>query len=536
MDDKSKDSTSFKAIIINNEQSLSEEQKKVLSIVLDRTSKKNVFVTGPGGTGKSFLIRQLIESLKDLKREDGSEIIFAITASTGQAASQIGGITLHSWSGVGIANEGVNELYNRVSKRKDAIFNWRTTDVLIIDEISMIHYSLLEKLDALGRMIRSVNKPFGGIQLVLVGDFFQLPPVVIDSKDTGTVSSHLRYCFQSPIWNKIVDESIVLSKVFRQKDQKFIEMLARIRKGNHTSDDLDNLRYRHNFSFSNSDGIALTRIFSINKKVDATNEQELRKLNGETKRYDSYTWLENGSGVDKSTMAFLYRELDNHSTLPKFLELKVGAQVIHLVNDSETKIPNGMRGIVVGFQVVTNVDGTSEELPVVRFKNNQRVTIKRKIVKYPPLSSTNSKGRGRATAAMKQIPLKLSWAVTVHKIQGSTLERTEIDMSNMFEYHQAYVALSRCTTLSEMRIINFRSDAIKVDQEVINFYNTIEKGEKYFFHVSSPTNVISIKSSKGEIIEIYDGEEENNYSYKKKVIKPIQKASQINTLDNIIKG
>ena len=393
---------------------------------------KNIFITGPAGTGKSEIIKLFYNIYKYSKK-------IAICSTTGISAILIGGSTLHSYLGIGVGRGSVHHLYTKIKKNPFNLKKWKELEVLIIDEISMLSPELFDKLEEIARKIRKNNKPFGGIQLVLTGDFLQLP--CIDSN---------KFCFESESWKKCISLIINLTKIIRQDDNKFKECLNNIRIGNITENIIDTLKSRINFKLSNKDGIKPTILMSLNRNVDKINKKEIDKLNTDIYEYD----LELTSS--HNLPEYIKEKIVNNCIAQKTLQICVGAQVMLLCNlDLENKLANGSRGIVIDF---------IDDLPLVKFLNGEQ-----RIIDYYSwkIEENNKK------TIIEQIPLKLAYAISIHKSQGCSLDFVKLDLSNVFEYGQSYVALSRVKSLEGLSIKNIDFDRIIVNPVAKEFYDSL---------------------------------------------------------------
>ncbi|XP_014371253.2 ATP-dependent DNA helicase PIF1 [Papilio machaon] len=408
---------------------LNSEQQRVLEACL---SGKNIFFTGSAGTGKSFLLKRIVTALPP--------DVTVATASTGVAACHIGGTTLHAFAGIGDGSGSLENLCQKATKLPLVAQKWRKCKHLIIDEISMVDGAFFEKLEAVARYVRKNDKPFGGIQLILCGDFLQLPPVVDKSKNAK------KFCFQSPCWDKCIELCFELKEIHRQTDQEFITILNSIRIGRVTMEISDRLLGTAKQKIE-SDGILATRLCSHTNDSKMINNSKLRDLSGEEKIFAS-------QDSDNAT-----NMLDNQTIAPSKLVLKIGAQVMLLKNiNVNAGLVNGARGVVVRFD---------EGLPVVRFKNKKEYTARaeRWYVK-------NSSG---TLLCRKQIPLNLAWAFSIHKSQGLTLDCVEMSLSKIFEAGQAYVALSRAQSLDTLRVLDFDSRHVWADPNVLEFYQRFRR-------------------------------------------------------------
>lgn len=434
-------------------------------------SGKSIFLTGPGGTGKSFLIGKLFESSRST----------ALTAMTGCAALLLHpkAKTLHSWAGIGLGTDVVPLLVSKIKKSRKAVMRWMKTDTLVIDEISMMTPELFEKLDEVGRKIRKNDVlPFGGLQIILVGDFFQLPPV---SKGEDT-----HFVFESPLWKKLGLATHELTEIVRQKDPVFQEVLNQARRGELTKPSLRILRKRMDLDYKSLE-IQPTMLFTRRVEVDQINMRELKKLFtlGACERhiYKATTAFSpvaqtQGLHIDSPEVVREIQILDNNASYSPELTLAVGAQVMLITNlNPEAGLVNGSRGVVVGFrrqeaEADAGAEGkasapakrqTDELLPLVQFKSGDR-----RVIDYKDWEATLPGIKRR------QIPLKLAYAVTIHKAQGATLDCALIDVGDRtFECGQAYVALSRVKDLDSLYIHDLDAEAFRAHPKVKEFYSVV---------------------------------------------------------------
>ena len=422
---------------------LDEKQQKVINYC---KKGKNIFVTGPGGTGKSFLIKELLKYFIS----EGKKI--AVCALTGVSAELLGcnAKTIHSWSGTGILKGDLEKIIDNIYKReKDK--KWLSTDVLIVDEVSMMNKKLFESLDEIGKLIRKINKPFGDIQLIFLGDFYQLPPVG-DDHDMDTY----KFCFESDLWKKTFHKTIVLTKIYRQKDKIFSKILNSVRKGVISHEDFDILSKRINKKCDKDIPIIAPKKRFVNR----VNEDRLDSLQGDILSYEfSYVRTED---YDYDTDPEIEQCAKNSllADINQIIHLKIGAKVMctcNLITEGEYQIVNGSQGIVIGL---------SGELPIVSFNNGLT-----QIMDYQLTMSDEVEGLG-----IKQIPLMLSWAITIHKSQGITLDSAIIDIgSGIFRAGQAYVALSRVKCLEGLILKDINAQKIWANQKVKEFYENINE-------------------------------------------------------------
>ena len=429
---------------------LTDEQRKAYDVV---EQGKSIFLTGPGGTGKSFLLKTMYELIPD---RTGKHV--AVTALTGCAALLIGRFakTLHSWAGIGLGRESATVLAVKIRNSGKTLRRWLSTDILIIDEVSMLTPELLEKLDAVAKLLRRNTAPMGGLQIVFVGDFYQLPPVVKE----GDVS----FVFESPLWQTIVQGTARLTKILRQDDPVFHKILEEARNGSLSEESLRILESRKDRSWQTLD-IKPTLLFTRRAEVDMVNDTNLKALQGEKVPFYAETVfnpIDNTIGLTKKSpqVQRVVEKMDKDGPYMPELILKKGAQVMLLSNlNAEEGLVNGTRGVVIGFE------GTDESrTPVVQFRTGTPQPVG-KVTWY----SNELEGVGR-----KQIPLKLAYAITVHKAQGATLDCALIDIgTSTFECGQAYVALSRVKNLESLYIWDVEPTAFRAHPKVLKFYNEL---------------------------------------------------------------
>jgi ATP-dependent DNA helicase PIF1 len=389
--------------------------------------RKNVLLTGAGGTGKSFVLKHVIKWCRE------QAIEHAVTASTGCAAYLISGRTIHSYLGIGLADKPASDIASYVLSRKPFIANkLRKLDLLIVDEISMINDQLLEKIDEYLRIIRKCNDPFGGIQLVLCGDFAQLPP------------TNGRFCFKSPIWKKSQIEIVVLQEMMRQTDDlRFQKILSDLRWGICTKETLAILEGLKNTEFDTNNGIVPTILYSKNINVDDINEKQYTKLVDDGAKQEAYPTKYSPLGKMWATSI----------KVPEKVMVCAGAQVVLTWNLSQDEgLINGSRGVVVS---------VSKLGPVVRFVNGME-----RLIEYVSIHQEDDKN-----LQISFMPIRLAYALTIHKSQGMTLDAVVLDLGkSIFEYGQAYTALSRTRRLENIKITDVRASSFKTHADVHNFY------------------------------------------------------------------
>lgn len=499
------------SIVLN----LTKEQQYVIDLVVQK--KQNVFYTGSAGTGKSVILSNIVGQLQKLY---GKEAV-AITASTGLAAATIGGITLHKWSHAGIGAKSADLLARQISKRRDATMTWRNTKVLIIDEISMIDGRFLTKLEYIARVVRKNDRPFGGIQLVFTGDFFQLPPVSSSMQSNASGEGQAIFCFESETWKRCIQKTILLTKVFRQQDNELIDILNCIRFGDIEKGMATSIRKLER-KVEYNDGIMPTEIYATRREVEVSNKRQLSDLPGDEHKFvaDDLVTKSKAALLDQAVMA------------EKELVLKEDAQVMMLKNKPDVEIFNGTLGKVLFFttqrlatkfidmfqyidndvindmRLVSKAIGNRriKELPSfvqeLRKRDARHYGKLEEMVNYAMNETLHepsypfvrwSIGRdkhhhelvvpeafpvdlpGEPTAMQRtQLPIMLCWALSIHKAQGQTIPRLKVDLKNIFEAGQVYVALSRAVSKDCLQVTNFQPGKIRSNGKVKEFYKGLE--------------------------------------------------------------
>jgi ATP-dependent DNA helicase PIF1 len=428
----------------------------------------NIFITGPGGSGKSALIRLINDhAFKHFKG-------IYVTAMTGCAAVLLNckAKTLHSWAGIGLGNGTIEQLVTKIKKNKFAKALWKSTDILVVDEVSMLSLKLFNVLNAIGKAVRNNPNPFGGIQLVFSGDFFQLPPVG-DKDETDTQ----RFCFESDDWNAVFRPQcqIQLIKIFRQTDEIYSTILNQIREGKIRRKSNDLILQYVGRPFAANLVAEPTKLFPTRVKVENINNTKMSALQSDEKEFKikylkdlEMTRAERVTRCDY-TDKDIQMELEflaNNLICEKEMKLKVGAQVMSIINiqsDRGLDVCNGSQGIITGFCAVSGC-------PQVKFNNGIEMIMTRNI-----WQSDKIPGIG-----VSQVPLILAWALTIHKSQGATLDAAEIDVgSGIFECGQTYVALSRVKSLDGLYLTSFDASKIRINRKVKEFYDnlTLNQGE-----------------------------------------------------------
>lgn len=398
------------------------DQAVALEVLL---SGESAFVTGPAGAGKTFLLNQFIK----LSKYEGKYV--SVTATTGLAATHLGGTTIHSWSGIGITDELPERFLDHMAKGRREIIE--KTDILIIDEISMLHDYRLDMVDEVCRVVRGRDEPFGGIQVVMSGDFFQLPPVNrAGSREGGFVVN-------GKAWRDLDPVVIYLTSQYRQDEgDALLDILTSLRTGDLRRHHAETLLGRT--EVEPPVDLVLTELHTTNIDVDRINERQLAKLEGDELIYQQHT-----------TGAANYVESLQRSVLaPPVLTLKQGALVMSIKNDLNRRYANGSIGTVVDFEPGT-------DYPVVEFRSGKTVTMQ------PDTWELRDGEKKRAS--ISQVPLRLAWAITVHKSQGMTLDAAQIDLRKAFVPGMGYVALSRVKNVSNLYLTGINRMALQMSED-----------------------------------------------------------------------
>lgn len=396
-------------------------QALALEIML---SGESVLLTGPAGAGKTYVLNQFIR----LSKAEGKHV--SVTATTGLAATHLGGTTIHAWAGIGVLDELPHGFAEHISKgRRDIITK---TDVLIIDEISMLHDYRLDMVDMACRLIREKpDVPFGGIQIIMSGDFFQLPPINRNDSRDG------RFVVFSNAWQQLNPTICYLEEQFRQDDEHLLNILNAMRAGDIRRHHAEMLLERGEYEPPES---GVTELHTTNIDVDKINRAKLDALDG-----DEYTYTQSTTGS-----ANYIENLQRSVLAPAELRLKQGAFVMAVKNATDRKYANGSLGVVTGFDVLTSY-------PIVEFHNGRVINM------MPDTWELRDGDKKRAS--ITQIPIRLAWAITVHKSQGMTLDAARIDLSKAFVEGMGYVALSRVKNLNNLYLAGLNRMALKVSED-----------------------------------------------------------------------
>lgn len=420
-------------------------QTLALEIML---SGESVLLTGPAGAGKTYVLNQFIK----LAKHEGKHV--SVTATTGLAGTHLGGTTIHSWSGIGVGDSLPSGFAEHMAKGRREIIE--KTDVLIIDEISMLHDFRLDMVDEVCRIVRKEpDLPFGGIQIIMSGDFFQLPPINRGDSRAGS------FVVNSDVWQELDPVICYLEEQHRQDDETLIGILNAIRAGDVRRHHAETLLART--EVFPDDFELLTELHTVNVDVDKMNAAKLAEIEG-----DEISYEQSSTGSDS------YVEGLQRSVLaPKVLNLKLGALVMAVKNSPERKYVNGSIGTVVAFEPHT-------EYPIVAFQNGKEVTMS------PDTWELRDGDKKRAS--ITQIPLRLAWAITVHKSQGMTLDAARIDLRKAFVEGMGYVALSRVKNVNNLYLTGINQMALRVSPEAqhidVHLRDKASQAAKQFAHLA----------------------------------------------------
>lgn len=409
---------------------------------------ENVFLTGSAGAGKTYTLNQYINYLKARK------VPVAITASTGIAATHMNGMTIHTWAGIGIKDFLSDADLKNMKERKYLKEHLENAQVLIIDEISMLHAKQLNLVNQVLKYFKDSDEAFGGIQVIVAGDFFQLPPVGKNDERNRD-----KFCFMSDAWVEAKFRVCYLTEQHRQGDDYLNDILNAIRAQNIEQAHIQALEQTRRQDI----GDTFTRLYTHNMDVDNINFKHLNEIETESKQFDAVC-----DGNEK-----LIETLKSSVRAPEILNLKKHAKVMFVKNNFDMGYINGSLGEVIGFEE----DDDHGILPKVKLTDGTVLLVE-------PETWSVDNDAGKTIASFQQIPLRLAWAITIHKSQGMTLEAAEINLSHTFEKGQGYVALSRLKSLSGLRLLGFNSQALELDSLAIKadrrFQELSEEAETHY--------------------------------------------------------
>lgn len=394
----------------------------------------NVFLTGEAGSGKTFVLKKFI---KEMKKEHAK---IAITASTGIAATHLGGVTIHSWSGIGIKDSIDNRQIKKLAENSSFVSNITDSDILIIDEVSMLDGVRLDMVNLITQTIRKSLAPFGGLQVVLCGDFFQLPPI--------SRSREKDFVFNSDAWQDGNFAICYLEEQHRQNDDSLLEILTAIRNNQVDEYHTEKLMSQLIEPEERNEPSNHTILYTHNVDVDKINQQRLAQIDEAEVIYQMKT-----KGNKNSAQAMI-----RGCMAPEKLYLKKGAEVMFVANNFSGRYVNGTRGTIIGFD---------DDKPIVRTHNdNKKILVDEHTWKL--------ENDGEVVSEITQLPLRLAWAITIHKSQGMSLDNAEIDLSRAFEPGMGYVALSRLKSLKGLRLKGINRISMMVNPEVLEYDKTLK--------------------------------------------------------------
>lgn len=459
------------------------------------TMGKNVFLTGPAGSGKTHVLRTYITWL----RERGVQP--AITASTGIAATHIGGQTIHSFSGIGIKDSLSAYDLDRMTQNEKMVKRMQKTHVLIIDEVSMLSAQVLSMVNNAIQALLQSHEPFGGMQVILCGDFFQLPPIVRGS-------TNILFAFESDVWNSLSLHACYLTEQHRQDDTKLLSLLDNIRNNTVTHEQKTALRKR----ITQTPPEDTPHLYTHNVDVDALNNTALEKLAGDPRFFTMTT-----SGSKRRIEVFKRGLL-----VPEKLALKKGAVVMFVKNDPQGAYANGTLGKVTGYK---------NRYPVVKTYTGKSITVE-------PVTWSITENE-KTKAEITQIPLRLAWAITIHKSQGVTLDTAYIDLSKTFVEGQGYVALSRVRKMNGLFLKGLNDHVYAQHPKVARADAVFKAGSKKLVRRLSITDTPRIDAVKKEFLQRIGGlpprplkkiQEEAQESTYEKTCKLVKKKKTIETI------
>jgi ATP-dependent DNA helicase PIF1 len=487
---------------------LSDEQAQALNCIREG---RNVFVTGVAGTGKSLVLKKALEYIENNYENDE----YVAVAPTGSTAIALEGQTMHSFAGIGVPK--IYTDFSKTKSNKKTAKKWKSLKILVLDEVSMVSGEFFDSLSVIVSDIRNDPRPFGGIQLVVCGDFLQLSPIAPRRGEVEQMTLALQekegldnpqdardwlflnrgFCFQSLAWNESNFDFVELQHVFRQSNRDFVRILQDIRIGNVNDETVRYLREKCERPLPpNEFGIRPTVLHSKNVNVDRDNSIDLNKLPGESVSYSALDQVE----VEKGSGPWVKKQLQGNSFFSaciaeQDLQLKIGAQVMLIKNlNQNSRLANGSRGKVIGFRTVKNSASSDDNLlpgvdkyPVVQFKNGLQQVIK------PQKFQSRLLGMGICTRTA--IPLKLAWAITTHKAQGLTLDYVIADVGQVFAEAQLYVALSRASDESGLELRNFSKNRVKTNQLALRFHQDPKQQYPYWWDADGSKPMIMTMQS-----------------------------------------
>jgi len=432
------------------------KQAQALNVML---SGKSVFLTGPPGAGKTYTLNEFVRRA----RKRGK--VVAVTASTGIAATHIGGGTIHSWSGLGIKDYIDSRTQQQLVSNAKLVKRYNSTDVLVIDEVSMLHGQRLDMVNEVCKLLRKSDKPFGGLQIILVGDLFQLPPVSRGSDKPDFV--HL-----SAAWHELDPSICYLSEQHRQGRDGLLDLLEAMRRGELDIYHEELLQGR----IGQQPPAVVTRLYAHNIDIDTVNQKHLNDLQQQVYEYE----------MVKKGAAAKVDQLQRSVLAPEVLELKVGAEVMFVANNVSAGFVNGTRGKVVEF--------ADDEAPIVQLHTGTRK------IKVEP-HSWKLEEDGKVRAEVLQLPLRLAWAITIHKSQGMSLDAAQIDLAKTFTPGMGYVALSRVRSLEGLYLSGINAMSLRLHPDIYELDRRLKQSSSELADITQDVEPESQEEEIAQIIE-----------------------------------
>jgi ATP-dependent DNA helicase PIF1 len=434
-------------------------QAQALRIMLEG---KSVFLTGSPGAGKTYVLNEFIRRAT----REGRNV--AVTASTGIAATHIGGTTIHSWSGLGIKDSLTDWDLERLKTNDRLIKRYNAADVLVVDEVSMLHGARLDVVNQTAKLLRKSEEPFGGLQIILVGDLFQLPPITHGDERIDFV--HL-----SEAWAELVPKICYLTEQHRQVGDQLLDLLEAMRHGD--VNELHESALQERINEKLPDDLVVTRLYSHNIDVDSINRRHLKDIAEDGKVFPMLT----------SGKAPKVEMLIKNILAPEELELKIGAEIMFVVNNFAAGFVNGTRGRVVDFV---------DNFPLVLLPNGREIKVERHSWKLDE--------DGRVTAEVAQLPLRLAWAITIHKSQGMSLDGAEIDLSRSFMPGMGYVALSRVRSIDGVYLTGINRMALSMHPLIFEFDSELRESSEALANITEDIDAAPEQPPVDEDVSTYD--------------------------------
>lgn len=428
-------------------------QAQALKLMLEGHS---VFLTGAPGAGKTYVLNEFV------RRSTRAGKNVAVTASTGIAATHIGGTTIHSWSGLGIKDFLTDWDRDKLQKTDKLVKRYNAADVLVVDEVSMLHGQRLNMVNEVAKLLRKSDKPFGGLQVVLVGDLFQLPPITRGSDNVDF--AHL-----SEAWAELDPKVCYLTEQHRQVGDELLDLLEAMRRGE--VNELHESALQERLKEKRPGDLVVTRLYSHNMDVDSINQRHLQDILQDSKLYQMQT-----SG-QKPKIETLVKSV----LAPETLELKIGAEVMFVANNFSAGYVNGTRGRVVDFV---------DNMPLVLLPSGRELKVER--------HSWKLEEDGRTRAEVAQLPLRLAWAITIHKSQGMSLDAAEIDLSRSFTPGMGYVALSRVRSMGGVYLAGINRMALTMHPAIFEFDVSLREASQALADITEDASP-EIVPTKGEV-------------------------------------